>query len=108
MIRNARPLYPCWAPTVSWREITTDRTRWGIIVPMANKVESGLSEIGEQAKPTLPAWLKVGAVAAATALAGGIAAAWIYRKTLTKLRQEEDRSPDGGLGSPADDVNDEI
>jgi hypothetical protein len=37
----------------------------------------------------LPAWMKVGAVAAASALAGGLAAAWFYRKTLIRLRNAE-------------------
>jgi hypothetical protein len=34
-------------------------------------------------------WFRLGAVAAASALVGGLAAAWFYRKTLTKLRQAE-------------------
>lgn len=32
-------------------------------------------------------WLKVGVIAAASAVAGGLAAAWFYKKTLTQLRQ---------------------
>ena len=40
-------------------------------------------------KPQPPGWLKVGAIAAASALAGGLAAAWFYRKTLTKLQEGE-------------------
>jgi hypothetical protein len=39
-------------------------------------------------KPELPGWLRLGVVTAASALAGGLAAAWWYRKTLEKLRQE--------------------
>lgn len=38
-------------------------------------------------------WLKMGAVAAASALAGGLAAAWFYRKTLERLRQAEVEPP---------------
>jgi len=34
-----------------------------------------------------PAWVKLGAVAVASAIAGGVAAAWWYRKTLTRLHQ---------------------
>jgi hypothetical protein len=41
------------------------------------------------AKPAQHGWLKMGAVAAASALAGGLAAAWFYRKTLAQLRQAE-------------------
>ena len=32
-------------------------------------------------------WFRVGVLAATSALAGGLAAAWYYRKTLTRLRQ---------------------
>ncbi|HEY6487852.1 MAG: hypothetical protein WCC26_21445 [Terracidiphilus sp.] len=35
-------------------------------------------------------WVRVGIVAAASALAGGVAAAWYYRKTLARLRQAEE------------------
>ena len=40
-------------------------------------------------KPAPPGWLKVGAVAAASAVLGGMAAAWFYRKTLAQLREAE-------------------
>jgi hypothetical protein len=43
----------------------------------------------EPQKSQPPGWLKVGAIAAASALAGGLAAAWFYRKTLTKLQEGE-------------------
>ena len=39
--------------------------------------------------PVPPGWLKVGAVAAASAVLGGMAAAWFYRKTLAQLREAE-------------------
>ena len=35
-------------------------------------------------------WMKVGVVAVATALAGGLAAARSYRKTLARLHEAED------------------
>ena len=38
-------------------------------------------------------WLKVGAVAAASAALGGLAAAWFYRKTLSRLREAENEFP---------------
>ncbi|HEY2858243.1 MAG TPA: hypothetical protein VGJ21_07490 [Terracidiphilus sp.] len=34
----------------------------------------------------LPRWIKVTAVAVASALAGGVAAAWFYRKTVSRLQ----------------------
>jgi membrane associated rhomboid family serine protease len=52
-----------------------------------------------------PAWIKVGAIAAASALAGGLAAAWFYRKTLNTLRQAE--SDAGTPDSAIHDANPE-
>ena len=34
-------------------------------------------------------WIRVGAVAAISALAGGLAAAWFYRKTLRQMQAED-------------------
>ena len=44
-------------------------------------------------------WLKVAAVAAVSALAGGMAAAWWHRKTLIKLQQGDDhpRNPESRI-----------
>lgn len=48
-------------------------------------------------------WLKMGVVAAASALAGGLAAAWFYRKTLARLREAEGDASDSGYGIAEDD-----
>lgn len=59
---------------------------------MASDVESTTSsetELVSQSKD----WLKIGIVAVASALAGGVAAAWWYRKTLAKLRQAGEGVP---------------
>lgn len=54
---------------------------------MASDLDSD-SSIPEKAQLPEPAnWLKVGAVAAASALVGGLAAAWYYRHTLARLQQ---------------------
>lgn len=47
--------------------------------------DSSVPEKAQQAEPA--SWLKVGAVAATSALVGGLAAAWYYRHTLTRLQQ---------------------
>jgi hypothetical protein len=39
-------------------------------------------------------WAKVGLVTLATALAGGLAAAWWYRKTLTSLQEADEAAGD--------------
>jgi hypothetical protein len=50
--------------------------------------EAGHGDTGTAKEPQR-GWLKMGAVAAASVLAGGLAAAWFYRKTLAQLRQAE-------------------
>ena len=47
-------------------------------------------------------WLKVGSIAAASALLGGLAAAWFYRKTLSRLREAENEIPDAQTGTTED------
>lgn len=39
-------------------------------------------------------WVRVGAIAAASAVLGGLAGAWFYRKTLSQLREAENEIPD--------------
>jgi hypothetical protein len=67
---------------------------------MTNNLESPISE---EANPATRSriqgsgrngWLKVGTIAAASAVLGGMAAAWFYRKTLTRLREAENEIPD--------------
>jgi hypothetical protein len=66
--------------------------------PETSPVESANSMISSDSEPPLSAWIKVGAVAAASALAGGLAAAWFYRKTLNRFRQAESDSEDSDFG----------
>jgi hypothetical protein len=42
-------------------------------------------------------WLRVGAVAAASAILGGLAAAWFYRKTLSRLREAGNEIPESRI-----------
>jgi hypothetical protein len=46
----------------------------------------------------LPGWIKVGAIAAASAVAGGLAAAWFYRRTLSRLHQAGQNPSDSNFG----------
>jgi len=74
---------------------------------MTNSLESSSSS-GESAKPDRPdGWFRVGTVAAASALAGGLLAAWWYRKTLKKLQQAEEDPQNPHFGIPEDDQADE-
>jgi hypothetical protein len=62
--------------------------------------------------PGSSGWLKLGVLTAASALAGGLAAAWWYRKTLARLREtgETDQNPHFGIqsGDSPDENMDEI
>ncbi len=71
---------------------------------MASDVKSSSSEETSPSSDTArrnPApngWLKVGAIAAASAVLGGMAAAWFYRKTLSQLREAENEISDSESG----------
>lgn len=52
--------------------------------------------------PSPRGWLKVGTIAAASAVLGGLAAAWFYRKTLSRLREAENEIPDAKSGITED------
>ena len=68
--------------------------------------ESAVSEKGAREKVAPlppPGWLKVGAVAAASAVLGGLAAAWFYRKTLSQFREAEEKSQMPGSRTIEDD-----
>jgi hypothetical protein len=67
--------------------------------PESTPVESVHSTISSEPEPRLSTWIKVGAVAAASALAGGLAAAWFYRNTLNRFRQAESDSENSDFGS---------
>ena len=65
----------------------------------ASDIESSASLNVAATKPGLKTWIRVGAIAAATALVGGVAAAWYYRKTLNTFREVESQGeiPDSGI-----------
>ena len=70
---------------------------------MPNDVESStyMKARSEETPPV--GWLKLGVIAAASALAGGLAAAWWYRKTLKTLRQTDETTQNPHFGIPTDD-----
>ena len=75
---------------------------------MINCLKSSTSDTSPRSKTPSSGWLKLGVVAAAPALAGGLAAAWWYRKTLSKLQngEEIDQNPDFRIpgDNPADET----
>jgi hypothetical protein len=66
---------------------------------MTTYLESDSSQSPSKPGEQQPNWLKIGLVAAASALAGGMAAAWWYRKTLNKLHEsgESTENPQFGI-----------
>lgn len=66
-------------------------------------LESSTSSTTTDSKPGLQAWIKLGAIAAASALAGGLAAAWYYRKTLDRLREAESLNENPDFDIPDDE-----
>ena len=67
-------------------------------------LESSNSTIASESESPFSAWIKVGAVAAASALAGGLAAAWFYRKTLNRFRQAESDEENSDFGRKSTEV----
>jgi hypothetical protein len=57
---------------------------------MASDLESAHLTPAEAPREDKSRWVKVGFVAVASALAGGLAAAWWYRKTLASLPDAEE------------------
>lgn len=74
---------------------------------MANSFDSSDCTEIEKASDRPGGWLRVGAVAAGSALAGGLLAAWWYRKTLNQLRQADEDADNPHFGIQEDDRADE-
>jgi hypothetical protein len=55
----------------------------------ANSSDTSISTSNSGLEKRWAGWLRVAGIAAASALAGGLAAAWWHRKTLDKLREGE-------------------
>jgi len=74
---------------------------------MASNLKSDTSS--SQDVPTYQSadWLKLGVVAAVSALAGGVAAAWWYKMTLTKLRQAGENYHEADYREPGADSADD-
>jgi hypothetical protein len=74
---------------------------------MINSLESSASSTSQTAAAPSAGWVKLGFIAAASALAGGLAAAWWYRNTLKKLHQADERPSNPHFGIPKDDSADD-
>jgi hypothetical protein len=72
---------------------------------MKSPIESEALTPTEVTSSMSSSWVKVGFVAASSAVLGGLAAAWWYRKTLKTLRQTEefDSNPKFGINPDESD-----
>ena len=75
---------------------------------MANQADSITSKEASAKSDASPSWMKFGLIAMASAVLGGMATAWWYRKTLIRLRQAEETTPNPQIGIWDDDSVDEI
>jgi hypothetical protein len=74
---------------------------------MPTPLESSTSSAEKPSRPAGSGWFKLAAVAAASAFAGGLAAAWWHRKTLAKLRQTGENASNPEFRIPSCDPPDE-
>ena len=74
---------------------------------MTNSLESLASSNSKPVDSASSGWLKLTVVAAASVLAGGLAAAWWYRNAIAQLRQAEERPTDSVFGTSGEDPSDE-
>jgi hypothetical protein len=70
---------------------------------MTTSSESDVSTTTAPQETHTVKWLKVGVIAGASALVGGLAAAWWYRNTLKKLNQTSENPPNTQFGMQEDD-----
>jgi flagellar basal body-associated protein FliL len=75
---------------------------------MITDPESDTLPPNEAGKGQPSGWLKIGVLAVASAVAGGVATAWWYRKTLERLRETGEAGKNPQFGISADESSDEI
>jgi hypothetical protein len=73
---------------------------------LANDLESNTSSDPQAPRIRAGAWFKIAILTAGSAFIGGVAAAWWYRKTLTKLHENGETSNNPHFGMPIDQVSD--
>jgi len=78
------------------------RTERGLRKFVKEDMESDIFVDFAAAKGRSPSWLKFAVLTAASALVGGIATAWWYRKTLAKLRETGEIVKNPHFGMPAE------
>lgn len=75
---------------------------------MASQAQLISSERKAKRAPWPTKWFKVGVLTAFSAMAGGMAAAWYYRKTLLQLRQAENLLQNQETGPSSTNMDDDL
>jgi hypothetical protein len=75
---------------------------------MANDAESDISTDREGSGKERSGWLRFALLTAASAVAGGLATAWFYRKTLNKLRETGESAKNTDFGSAEEPTSSEL
>ena len=73
----------------------------------AKAFDSVASPASAEAGKVSSAWRRVATVAGASAILGGLAAAWWYRSTLLKLRQAEESNSHSDFGKAEEEPTEE-
>lgn len=73
-----------------------------------SKLNATISATEEHESGGSAGWMKIGLIAAASVALGGMATAWWYRKTLIRLRQAAENSPNPQFGISEADPPDEV
>jgi hypothetical protein len=73
---------------------------------MTNSIESIASTSSPEGPEQHRSWFRIGVMALASALAGGVAAAWWYRKTLNKLHESGENGQNPQFGISEDNYSD--
>ena len=84
--------------------IATEGVRKMVPEETKKSLESNSLSTLHEANAGRDGWLKLGAVAAVSVLAGGLAGAWWYRNTLRKLHQAAESAPNPESGISNDDL----
>jgi hypothetical protein len=74
---------------------------------MASSLDSSNYQESEEVPSKPHGWVRMGTVAVGSALAGGLLAAWWYRKTLNQLRQADEEGEDPHFGIQEEEPADE-
>lgn len=84
------------------------RSQCGSVFVMTNIPESSIYKKSSPSRAEPAGWAKLGLIAMASVVLGGMATAWWYRKTILRLRQAGENPANPQFGISESDSADEI